>query len=60
LYFQEKVYDGYVIFVPAGTWHNLINTGCVPLKLYAIYAPPEHPHGTIHKTKEDAMKSNIY
>lgn len=60
LYFQEKVYDGYVIFIPAGKWHNVINIGCVPLKLYAIYAPPEHPHGTIHKTKEDAMKSNIY
>lgn len=41
LYFQEKVYDGYVIFVPAGKWHNLINTGCTPIKLYSIYAPPE-------------------
>lgn len=54
LYFQERVSDGYVIFVPAGKWHNLINTGCTPLKLYSIYAPPEHPHGTVHKTKEDA------
>ncbi len=53
LCFQEKVYSGYVIFVPAGTWHNLINIGCTPLKLYSIYAPPEHPWGTIHKTKED-------
>ena len=33
---------------------NLINIGCTPLKLYSIYAPPEHPHGTVHKTKEDA------
>lgn len=54
LYFREKVYDDYVILIPAGKWHNLINTGCIPLKLYSIYAPPEHPHGTIHKTKEDA------
>lgn len=53
--FQEKVCEDYAIMIPAGKWHNLINTGCVPLKLYSIYAPPEHPHGTIHKTKEDAQ-----
>jgi len=49
---QAMVCDGYAIFVPAGKYHNLINTGCKPLKLYSIYAPPEHPHGTIHRTKE--------
>ncbi len=49
--FQRKVSDNFAIFVPAGTWHNVINTGRVPLKLYAIYAPPHHPHGTIHQTK---------
>lgn len=54
LYFQEKVYEDYVILIPAGKWHNLINTGCTPLKIYVIYAPPEHPRGTIHKTKADA------
>lgn len=53
LNFQAMVCDGYAIFVPAGKYHNLINTGCTPLKLYSIYAPPEHPHGTIHRTKED-------
>lgn len=42
------------IFVPAGMWHNLVNSGNVPLKLYSIYGPPEHSHGTIHVTKEDA------
>ena len=52
--FREKVYDNYAIIIPAGKWHNLINTGCTPLKLYSIYAPPEHPHGTVHETKEDA------
>lgn len=52
--FERNVYDNYAIFIPAGKWHNLINTGCQPLKLYSIYAPPEHPHGTVHKTKEDA------
>lgn len=54
LYFQERVCADYVILIPAGKWHNLINIGCTPLKLYSIYAPPEHPHGTIQKTKEDA------
>ncbi|MCT4619182.1 MAG: cupin domain-containing protein [Marinisporobacter sp.] len=52
--FQEKVYDDYAIMIPAGEWHNVINTGDTPLKLYAIYAPPEHPRGTVHKTKADA------
>jgi mannose-6-phosphate isomerase-like protein (cupin superfamily) len=44
------------IFVPAGTWHNVINTGDNTLKLYSIYAPPEHPHGTVHATKQDAAE----
>ncbi len=42
-----------VLVVPAGTEHTITNTGSTPLKLYTIYAPPEHPHGTIHQTKED-------
>lgn len=42
------------VVVPAGTWHNLVNAGDVPLKIYSIYAPPHHKHGTIHATKEDA------
>lgn len=41
--------------IPAGTWHNLINTGNTPLKLYSIYAPPNHPFGTVHFTKADAI-----
>lgn len=53
LSFQMPVYDNYAIFIPAGTWHNLINTGNRPLKLYSIYAPPEHPFGTVHPTKPD-------
>ena len=52
---QKCVSCGCAIFVPAGTWHNLVNTGNVPLKLYTIYAPPHHPHGTVHKTKADAL-----
>ncbi|WP_227940453.1 cupin domain-containing protein [Alkalihalobacillus deserti] len=53
--FEERVYDDYAILVPAGKWHNLTNTGNNPLKLYSIYAPPEHPYGTVHETKAIAM-----
>lgn len=41
--------------IPAGTWHNVINTGNIPLKLYSIYAPPNHSFGTVHVTKADAL-----
>ncbi|WP_398293203.1 cupin domain-containing protein [Sporosarcina aquimarina] len=53
LSYQRVVSDDYAIVVPAGIWHNLTNTGEIPLKLYSIYAPPEHPFGTIHRTKAD-------
>lgn len=53
--FEEPISRGSAIMVPAGKWHNIINTGNQPLKLYTIYAPPEHPYGTVHGTKEDAM-----
>lgn len=43
--------EDFAIFVPAGTWHNVINTGDNTLKLYSIYAPAEHEHGTVHETK---------
>lgn len=59
LNYQQRVGDDYVIFIPAGKWHNLINTGCVPLKLYSIYAPPQHPHGTVHNTKAVAEKHHV-
>ena len=51
---QVKKHD--VVFVPAGTKHNFINTGEEDLKLFTVYAPPAHADGTIHKTKEDAEK----
>ena len=51
LYYQQNVYDDYAIIIPAGTWHNVVNTGRAPLKIYSIYAPPHHPWGTIHQTK---------
>ncbi len=53
--FQRNVYDDTAIVIPAGTWHNLTNTGNNPLKLYSIYGPPNHPFGTVHPTKTDAM-----
>ena len=54
LSFRQNVSDDDVILIPAGTWHNIINTGNEPMKVYSIYAPPEHPHGTVHVTKEEA------
>jgi mannose-6-phosphate isomerase-like protein (cupin superfamily) len=51
----RRIDDGTAIMVPAGTWHNVENTGNRPLKLYSIYAPPEHPRGTVHVTKAEAM-----
>lgn len=54
---QQRVDGNYAIVIPAGTWHNLINIGNRPLKLYSIYAPPEHPFGTIHRTKEIAEEA---
>ncbi len=55
--FQRRVAQGDAIMVPAGTWHNLVNTSNIPLKLYSIYAPPQHPRGTVHRTREEAMAS---
>ena len=55
--FVRQITDDSAIFVPAGYWHNLTNTGNIPLKLYSIYAPPNHPFGTVHKTKADAMEA---
>jgi len=60
LNFKRKLSDDYVALIPAGKWHNIINTGSVPLKLYSIYAPPEHPHGTVHRTKEEAEMDHHY
>jgi mannose-6-phosphate isomerase-like protein (cupin superfamily) len=50
----HEVSDDWAVIVPAGTWHNVRNTGSRDVKLYSIYTPPEHPDGTIHATKADA------
>jgi len=52
--FDVEVSDDWAILVPEGTWHNVTNVGETPLKVYAIYGPPEHPHGTAHDTKAEA------
>ena len=49
-----KIRCGDAIMVPAGTWHNIVNTGNCPLKLSSVYAPPAHPRGTVHRTKAEA------
>lgn len=52
--------DGMAVIVPSGTRHNIINTGTGALKLYTLYAPPNHPPGTIHKTKADAEAAEAH
>jgi mannose-6-phosphate isomerase-like protein (cupin superfamily) len=49
---------GFAVLVPAGTKHNIINTGGVPLKLYTLYSPPNHRDGVIHHTRAEAEKDN--
>lgn len=51
---QKRVNSDYAVIIPAGTWHNIINIGKMPLKLYSVYAPPQHPVGTVHPTKSAA------
>lgn len=50
----HHVEDDWAVIIPSGTWHNVLNEGDDDLKLYSIYAPPEHPDGTVHKTKAEA------
>lgn len=54
LSFRQEAQGDDAIFVPAGMWHNVTNVGDEPLKLYSIYAPSEHPVGTVHETKAEA------
>ena len=53
----HEVEDDWAIIVPAGVWHNVVNTGSGELKLYSLYSPPEHPDGTVHRTKADAERA---
>lgn len=57
---ETPIMNGSVVLVPKGTKHNIINTSSEhPMKLYTLYAPPDHKDGLIHKTKEDAEKNDI-
>jgi mannose-6-phosphate isomerase-like protein (cupin superfamily) len=50
----HEVADDWAFIVPAGIWHNVVNIGTDDVKLYSLYSPPQHPDGTIHRTKADA------
>lgn len=52
--FDQEIGDDWVVLVPSGKWHNITNIGDEPMKVYSIYTPPEHPHGTVHATKADS------
>ena len=51
---RTTIRAGWAIVVPAGANHNIVNTGDVPLKLYTLYAPPNHRDGVVHRTREEA------
>jgi mannose-6-phosphate isomerase-like protein (cupin superfamily) len=51
---SEPIRAGDLVFVPAGTLHNFVNAGPEPLRVVTVYAPPEHPDGTVHETKAEA------
>jgi mannose-6-phosphate isomerase-like protein (cupin superfamily) len=51
---RTAIRAGFAVLVPAGTRHNIVNSGTVPLKLYTLYAPPNHRDGVVHQTRKDA------
>jgi len=55
---RKAIKAGFAVLVPAGTRHNIINTGRVPLKLYTLYAPPNHRDGVVHHTRAAAEADN--
>ena len=55
---RKPITAGFAVIVPAGANHNIVNTGIVPLKLYTLYAPPNHRDGVVHHTRADAEKDN--
>jgi mannose-6-phosphate isomerase-like protein (cupin superfamily) len=56
---EHEMEDDFAVVIPAGTEHNIINTGDKELKLYSIYSPPEHKDGTVHKTKADEEEEHF-
>jgi mannose-6-phosphate isomerase-like protein (cupin superfamily) len=55
---RTAIRAGFSVVIPAGTNHNIINTGSMPMKLYTVYAPPNHRDGVIHHTRDDAQADN--
>src|SRR5450756_624093 len=55
---RTEISAGFAVIVPAGTNHNIINTGDVPLKLYTLYAPPNHRDGVLHHTRAEGEADN--
>lgn len=53
---QHRMCKGDVAFIPARTWHNVMNMGRSSLNLSSVYAPPKHRRGTVHHAKADAEK----
>ncbi len=51
---RTPIRAGFAVIVPAGATHNIVNTGTTPLKLYTVYAPPNHRNGIVHQTRADA------
>ena len=57
--FDREVEDGWAVFVPAGTWHNVTNIGDEPMRLYAVYAPVHHAPGKVHATPGEAERDDV-
>jgi mannose-6-phosphate isomerase-like protein (cupin superfamily) len=58
---QSQVATGEALIVPRGTDHNIINaSSSEPLKLFTVYTPPNHPDGTVHKTKAEAQAAEAH
>ena len=55
---RTAIRAGFAVLVPAGTNHNIINTGTVPMKLYTVYSPPNHRDGVVHHTRAEAEADN--
>ena len=56
--FEARLEHDFDVFIPAGKWHNLVNDSDEPLKVYSIYAPAEHPHGTVHQTQAEGIAAH--
>lgn len=58
---EHPLHDGSAVVIPAGVEHNVTNTsGDEPLKLYTLYSPPEHPDGTVHRTRAEAEAAEAH